>query len=354
MKYDRARIIGRFQLPHKPHFQLIKDALQIAPVVDIGLGSANIRRNLRNPFSVEQRMALLGNGDYEVSKAIRDGRINFVPLEDSYYSDQWWIEHVQRQFAATAKATSSKVLSESNVALVGCDKDSSTYYLKMFPQWEYVEVEQKAAFGATDARNSYYAHGIDNALAIDDLKKFTTEETIDALRTVIPRQVWIDLHDRYTFCVQYKKEWGEGPHYTADAVVIKSGHVLLIQRGQQPDIGSWAFPGGFRNKDGHLLELSLSAALRELKEETGFELDATSTQSLIRSPIRGDYEKANRDDRGDIRTTAYLFDLGYGELPEVKGGDDAAHAQWVPIADLNAANMFSDHYFIFRDLIRKL
>src|SRR4051812_35017596 len=97
MKYDYANIIGRFQLPHNPHFDLINKGLDIAEKVNICLGSANIRRNLRNPFTVEQRMALIGAGSEKINQAIRDHRINFVPLEDSVYSDQWWIEHVQRQ-----------------------------------------------------------------------------------------------------------------------------------------------------------------------------------------------------------------------------------------------------------------
>lgn len=354
MKYDYANIIGRFQLPHKQHFQLIKKGLEVAERINICLGSSNIRRNLRNPFNVEQRMALLGNGDYEVSKAIRDGRINFISIEDSYYSDQWWVEHVQRQVNNTVSKSaalrknelSSNDTEKLNIALIGCDRDPSTYYLKMFPQWEYVHFEQTETFSATDARNSYYDLGTHNAMAIAELKKFTTEETIYALDTVIPRQVWNELHERYMFVKEYKKEWGEGPHYTADPVVIKSGHVLLIQRGQQPDIGAWAFPGGFINKN----EYSFGAAKRECLEETSLDLNVTG-YDLIHHNV---YDKPFRDDRGQINTSAYLFNLGYGDLPEVKGADDAQHAEWVPVADLTAANMFSDHYFIFRDLIRKL
>ena len=59
---------------------------------------------------------------------------------------------------------------------------------------------------------------------------------------------------------------------TADAVLFaeKDGqiYVLLIQRGNDPYKGYWAFPGGFLNMD----ETVARCAERELEEETGIVL----------------------------------------------------------------------------------
>lgn len=64
---------------------------------------------------------------------------------------------------------------------------------------------------------------------------------------------------------------------TADVIVIRNTRdadarggvkreVLLIRRGEEPDKGKWAFPGGHMDvRDGSVEE----AAVRELKEETG-------------------------------------------------------------------------------------
>ena len=62
--------------------------------------------------------------------------------------------------------------------------------------------------------------------------------------------------------------------------------MLLIQRGDQPFKGGWAFPGGFMNMD----ETTEQCAIRELEEETGLRL---SNVHQI-----GAYSKVDRDPRG--------------------------------------------------------
>ena len=61
------------------------------------------------------------------------------------------------------------------------------------------------------------------------------------------------------------------PAVTADCIVITKEaepKVLLIQRGDQPFKGGWAFPGGFLNMD----ETTEQCAIRELEEETGLHI----------------------------------------------------------------------------------
>ena len=59
------------------------------------------------------------------------------------------------------------------------------------------------------------------------------------------------------------------PAVTTDCVIFgydgKQLKILLIERGNEPDKGKWAFPGGFLNID----EQAETGALRELQEETG-------------------------------------------------------------------------------------
>ena len=87
------------------------------------------------------------------------------------------------------------------------------------------------------------------------------------------------------------------PAVTADCIVITreaEPKVLLIQRGNPPFKGAWAFPGGFMNMD----ETTEQCAIRELEEETGLRL----------SDIHqiGTYSKVDRDPRGRTVTVAYL------------------------------------------------
>ena len=126
------------------------------------------------------------------------------------------------------------------------------------------------------------------------------------------------------------------PAVTADCIVITKEaepKVLLIQRGDQPFKGGWAFPGGFLNMD----ETTEQCAIRELKEETGLEVDKVKEI--------GTYSKVDRDPRGRTITVAYLAMV---DAPlEVMGQDDAAKAQWFPIDAL--PELAFDHDEIMRD-----
>lgn len=129
------------------------------------------------------------------------------------------------------------------------------------------------------------------------------------------------------------------PAVTADCVVIAKEiepKVLLIRRGNEPFKGQWAFPGGFMNME----ETTEQCAVRELEEETG--LKVTEIKQI------GAYSKVDRDPRGRTVTVAYLVVIDKAEA--VKGGDDAAKAQWFPISGL--PKLAFDHEEIMKDAQR--
>ena len=113
--------------------------------------------------------------------------------------------------------------------------------------------------------------------------------------------------------------------------------VLLIERGDEPFKGCWAFPGGFMNMD----ETTEQCAIRELEEETGLRVSEVYQIAA--------YSKVDRDPRGRTVTVAYLAIV---EKPiAVTGQDDAAKAQWFPLSDL--PELAFDHADIMQDAIRK-
>ena len=128
------------------------------------------------------------------------------------------------------------------------------------------------------------------------------------------------------------------PAVTADCIVIAretEPKVLLIQRGDEPFKGAWAFPGGFMDMD----ETTEQCAVRELEEETGLRL--SKIQQI------GAYSKVDRDPRGRTVTVAYLAIVD--EPIAVTGQDDAAMAEWFPIDALPP--LAFDHEDIMRDAI---
>ena len=130
------------------------------------------------------------------------------------------------------------------------------------------------------------------------------------------------------------------PAVTADCVVVTKEATpkgLLIERGDEPFKGCWAFPGGFMNMD----ETTEQCAIRELEEETG--LKVSEVHQI------GAYFKVDRDPRGRTVTVAYLAIV---DVPmAVNGQDDAAKAQWFPLSAL--PELAFDHDEIMRDAIKK-
>lgn len=128
------------------------------------------------------------------------------------------------------------------------------------------------------------------------------------------------------------------PAVTTDCVVFtqeEEPKVLLIQRGNEPYKGCWAFPGGFMNME----ETAEECAVRELKEETGL------TVNRIRQI--GAYSKVDRDPRGRTVSIAYLAIV---DAPTaVSGMDDAAKAAWFPLSSL--PDLAFDHQDIMADAI---
>jgi 8-oxo-dGTP diphosphatase len=111
---------------------------------------------------------------------------------------------------------------------------------------------------------------------------------------------------------------------TVDAVVFKkettTTSILLISRKNPPFQNQWALPGGFV-EDNEDLE---TAAIRELKEETGISL--TKCEQLYT------FGKPDRDPRGRTISVAYV---GFSEGSDhPKAADDAKEAKWFPLNNL--------------------
>ena len=129
------------------------------------------------------------------------------------------------------------------------------------------------------------------------------------------------------------------------ALVERQLEVLLIRRGKPPYEGAWALPGGFVEPDEDLAE----AATRELLEETGIGVEPDSLQQV------GAYGHPDRDPRMRVVTVAYgLVVAQLAQAP--RGGDDAAHAGLVPMAEVQSGRvtLAFDHRKIVEDAVSTL
>lgn len=131
------------------------------------------------------------------------------------------------------------------------------------------------------------------------------------------------------------------PAVTTDCVVFgydgKQLRVLLIERGNEPDKGKWAFPGGFLNID----EPADEGARRELEEETGLKVNDMRQFHTFANP--------KRDPRERVISIAYYTLVN---IQDVKGGDDATKAAWFDIDDM--PELAFDHDLMFNLALKAL
>jgi bifunctional NMN adenylyltransferase/nudix hydrolase len=321
-----ALIIGRWQLFHKGHESLLKEALNAASEVIVVIGSAYRSRDVRNPFTWEERKAMVQATLIPTDLA----RVKFLPVRD-YFDDERWNNAVRKGVDQLTK-TSSKVV------LLGFKKDASSYYLDNFPSWIYKSIEQVIDIDATSLRNVYF-EGAEPDARLSVLKPHVSQQVVDYLQAWSRLPVYAQRMHEHLAVVAYRRRWTGEAYLTADAVVVVDKHVLLVRRGGNVGYGQWALPGGFVDKD----ERFYLACLRELEEETGLKmLGSTMKQACKAQQI---FDHPLRSARGRLITVAYFFDLGHMRLPEVKGADDAMEAKWIPLIELPKLEdqLFEDH-----------
>lgn len=333
--YGTVMLIGRFQPLHNAHLEIIKRCTALTDQLVIVAGSAKQPRTYKNPFTFEERRKMILDATAGLSM-----RVYVEPNIDTIYNDQAWAVRVQG-------IHSKYQCIGTKTAIIGHKKDDSSFYLDMFPQWEFINVEQIEPLGATDIRDLYFKHTFNSNF----IKNVVPETTYDFLMEFRRTEEFAQIIREREFVANYKKQYASLPYppifSTADSVVIQSGHVLMIRRRAEPGKGLWALPGGYVNAN---TDRSVEdAAIRELREETGIKVPAPVLRgSIKRSKV---FDAIDRSPRGRIITHAFHIELPDGELPKVKGSDDADKARWVPIAEVRSEECFEDHYEIIQHFL---
>lgn len=339
-RYDLLVFIGRFQPFHIGHRRVVSLALEKCNNLLILVGSSYQPRTIKNPFTYDERhdMITFALDPQQIS------RTSIRPLRDYLYNDNRWMADVQHHVNVLTK--DMKFIggrAEPKVGIIGYDKDDSSWYLKAFPQWDFIDVGRDYidTIDATTIRNMWLSGQSPN---------FTSGALYagnhEFIYNKFPKKEYERLTRELKVISDYKKPY-IGMKYpvqfmTSDAVVIQSGHVLLVQRRSAPGEGLWALPGGYLNVN----ETFEQGMIRELREETKIKVP----EPVLRGSIKAShvFDAPGRDLRGRIVTNAFLIELPPGPLPKVKGSDDAAKAKWIPLSEFEKMEdqMFGDHHHI--------
>ena len=357
-KYQLSVVIGRFQPFHKIHQQLIQRALGFGETTLVILGSAMKAPNVKNPFPAELRERMIRACFSEEENA----RLIFRTVRDHPYNENNWISEVQNVVRTEQEEILDStgvdfdpvrhniLLGQIRTALVGHYKDSSSYYLRVFPQWTFEEVvtDRKLSkeLSATDVRAMLFTGD-------DGWRDLVPEPVVAEVEEFKRTDTFARLKKEFEYVADYKeKSRFVGFNYpatfvTTDAVCVARGHILLVRRGHQPGLGQLALPGGFVAQGLRLKD----NCIKELREETSIGVDTNTLRRAIKA--HEVFDDPDRSQRGRTITHAFYIEL-YPKLedglPLVKGGDDADKAFWLPISALGSVEdeFFEDHYDIVR------
>jgi len=334
-KYDTLVLIGRFQPFHNAHLEIVKRATALCNKLVIVVGSARQPRTYKNPFTFDERRNMIRAATAGLSM-----QISIEPNIDTIYNDNAWAVRVQQIVA-------QHTIPGDRVGIIGHKKDDSSFYLDMFPQWGYEDVELVEFLSAVNIRDLYFKEDLN----FNFLRSVVPDSTLDFLGNFSNSPEYAQIIRERKFIAEHNKQYA-GLKYppifsTADAVVIQSGHILMIRRRAEPGKGLWALPGGYVNAN---TDKSVEdAAIRELREETMIKVPAPVLRgNIVRSKV---FDAIDRSPRGRIITHAFHIQLPDGELPKVKGSDDAEKARWVPIAEVRSEECFEDHYEIIQHFL---
>lgn len=329
-KYDAIIFIGRFQPIHNAHVEIIRKASELTDKVIVVVGSANQPRTFKNPFSYEERENLI-----QETLMTLETELIVEPNYDTIYNDDAWAVRVQN---IVAKHTTE----DSKVAIIGHKKDVTSFYLDMFPQWDLIEVDLIEELSASQIRQLYFREDYNPNF----IRSVVHQNVLEYLNKFAKTEEYKQILQEIEFVEKYKSQYASFPYpptfVTVDAVVVQSGHILMIRRRAEPGRGLLALPGGFLDAYGdRTLE---DAMLRELREETGLKVPAPVLRgNIVETKV---FDAIERSTRGRTITHAFLIKLPNGELPRIKAGSDASSAKWIPISQVNPSECYEDHYEI--------
>lgn len=356
MKHNVIVYIGRFQPAHNGHIATMQAALEQANRLIVVIGSHNTPRDIKNPWTAPEREAMIRASLTDAENE----RTSFVYAENRLYSNTFWARNVEKM---VNEVVATFNLVNPAIAIIGNgkgDKDTAEY-VNLFKKWKRIPMScvtlGDMPLHATKIREliftghaGFISHAVP-AGVYQYIKDFMKTDAFALLK-----------HE-YEDGIKYEKMYENIPYnnmnfYTADSVVIQSGHVLLIKRGKAPGKGLWALPGGHVNQT----EQASQASLRELLEETGINLQPEVLERCMFCEKLFDHPE--RSLRARItKKHARTVDVAYGyklddkrDLPLVKGLDDAEAAHWFTFEEI--ANMrgelFEDHADIIEYMLARV
>ena len=308
-------IIGRFQPPHEGHIALIRQALSQFKKVVIVFEGDHASRSLRSPFTSRERMAMIQS----TLSAEERSRLAYTGVRDYFYHPEFWASEVTQRV--------EEILGNQLRVIFGQEGNSSYPMRALLPDWDSVGTNRNYPHRSSAVRDALFKQQPVEKIAElpSEVKKWLKKEMLRS-------HAWRALLEEYKSVKRYRESWIQAPYppvlTTTDCLVVHKNHILLIKRKNAPAQGLLALPGGFLESR----ETILQGAIRELKEETGIQVQTSDLLKRIKGSYVFDYPL--RSARGRTITHSFFIYLAQDKRPNLRSDDDASEAFWMPFTDL--------------------
>lgn len=292
-------IIGRFQgvKLHKGQKHLFKSVLANHSQVIVLLGVSLIQNTKKNPLSFAVRKAMIQK---------KFPNVVILPIKD-HRSDQEWSKNVD--------ATIAIPFGEKKTVIYGSRDSFIPFYSG---KHSIIEIEAKADYNATALREAV-------AKEIRDTEDF---------RAGIINSVFNQRPVLYS---------------TVDITAYNEKGEILMAR--KPNEKYWRFVGGFVDTTDKSKE---EAALREFREETGYNCEIDKDLLYITSHVVEDWRYAKEE--SGIMTTLFLGKYKFGRA---EASDDIEEVKWIPIKEFSnydsvRTKVMKEHRELMQILVNKV
>ena len=92
MEKVRGILIGRMQPVHNGHMQVISKILEEVDEIIIGIGSAQLSHELKDPFTAGERIVMISQALADAG--VDSSRYYIIPMQDIYFN-AIWVSHVK-------------------------------------------------------------------------------------------------------------------------------------------------------------------------------------------------------------------------------------------------------------------
>ena len=371
---------GKFQTVSLAHTGSVLAMIGQCDLVVIMNGSTDRARDPRFPFDLEDRRRMW----LASIPAEHHHKIVILGQRDIGNAARW-ASAVDAQVVDAAIARGYDP-DETDFAIFGHHKDSTSSYLDDFPGYELVELPSYQApdparlrgtmpyvLDASDVREGMFETGLTNLedAWMDRVLVAVAPGVRDIIREFVHGPEFPRLQDEYRRAKAAAKSWkvretrsDEGVPYAVnftavDAVVVHGNMILMHQRDTFPGKDMWALPGVMLGND----ETVTSAAIRALVTKTSIDM----TVGDLRRAVVDQWfvDGLQRSIRDRTITFPVLFQLGLGRpgpnasrakaraLPRTKGTD---RVRWFTPDEIEGmrTSIHEDHAVIIDQALERL